>query len=449
MVSQQQSDRQQVCEVELWVVFMRIFVSLSLRCYKILLSTDSETFDLAGKNASTIENAVKDAFQDPFPLVETIRLTFVTGAGKLARQKYDEGAAKAITSNLRELGYEEDQSGGPGTFKLQHDTGKNLKTVVVHPKVVGGVDDVQAGVDSLNVAEKSSLLQFDSPEHKIAYASSNVFERMITSMCPSWSQKKGCIAVIDDIKVICKKLDEKLLSGQPLDDAEQTFYDDVSLSKLDEKQASIRQMMQKQVDDGQITAEERQQLLSQVTERLEKLQSEKAEAEKSGKPKRVENLSAAIDKATERNKKLEQTADRAPHPLKHQAKINSLRKELAPLLEMERTAKGRLLSLKETQAMGRKEEIEQEIEELELSSRGWFESNEAFDKRVETSKASFKAPAKKKAAPKASVAKAPARTAWSTPASRKQPAAKPKKKTSTGNGARGVFAAMMMDSDSE
>mmetsp|Transcript_3915 Transcript_3915/g.5137 ORF Transcript_3915/g.5137 Transcript_3915/m.5137 type:complete len:433 (+) Transcript_3915:99-1397(+) len=430
--------------------------ALSGLAASIRASTEIETFDLAGKNASTIKQAVLDAFKDPFPLQETVRLTFVTGAGKLGRQKYDEGAARAITGNLREMGYEEDHGGGAGTFKLQHDTGKNLKTVVVYPTIVGevGTAGIEGDTNAMSLNDNTvPLLPEGSPEHKIALTSMNVFDRMITSMCPSWSQKKGCAAAIDEIKELCKKLDEKLLSGQPLSDSEQSFYDDVSMSSLEEKETLIREMMHKQVDNGQITADERRQLLSQVSDRLENLEKDKAEAGKLQKPKRVENLSAAIGKAAERQEKMENTAVRAPHPLKKQAEINKLRTELTPLLEMEAAAKGRLLSLKESQAMGRKEEIEEEIEELEEESRGWFESDEAFEARLRSSKASFKPPAKKKAASKSAGGGGnsanSSKTSWSTPGSRKTTSSSNSKKNSTKGNAGSVFAAMMMDSDSD
>ena len=85
-------------------------------------AVESETFDLAGQNVTTITNTIRSAFSEPMPLTEMIRITFVTGAGKLGRQKYDEGAAKAVTSTLRELGYEEDRGASAvlecaGSFK--------------------------------------------------------------------------------------------------------------------------------------------------------------------------------------------------------------------------------------------------------------------------------------------------------------------------------------------
>lgn len=69
---------------------------------------DSETFDLAGQNEATITHTISQAFSEPFPLNEMIRLTFIVGAGKLGRQKYDDNAAKAVTAALRTLDFQED-----------------------------------------------------------------------------------------------------------------------------------------------------------------------------------------------------------------------------------------------------------------------------------------------------------------------------------------------------
>ena len=96
-------------------------------------STESGTFDLAGQSPASISANITQAFSSAFPLDDMIRITFITGAGKLGRQKYDDGCAKAVTSALRSLGFEEDRTAScvrecAGSFKLQHDTGKNLKT---------------------------------------------------------------------------------------------------------------------------------------------------------------------------------------------------------------------------------------------------------------------------------------------------------------------------------
>jgi hypothetical protein len=333
---------------------------------------ESETFDLGGQSPATIEKMVTDAFSAPLPISEMIRITLVTGAGKLERQKYDENAGKAVTTALRALGFVEDRGASAipecaGSFKMQHDTGKNLKTVVVFPRIEGA-GALAEKVGSLSVNDASSFLPEGSPEHKIAMASVAIFERMIGSMCPSWSQKKACLGVIDIIRTQLQGLEQKLLHGTPLSDAEQSFYDSVSVTSLDDKASKVKDLMHKHVEEGRVTAEERQQLLSQVRERVQTLTKEIEEAKAAGKPKRVETLTANKSKAQERQKTLESISPQAPHPLKNEAEIAKLRKELEPLLEVEDGAKGRLLTLKESQAIAKKDDILEAISLLEVRS---------------------------------------------------------------------------------
>jgi hypothetical protein len=419
-------------------------------------ATESETFDLAGSSAGHIETVIRDAFSEPLELDGMVRLTFVTGAGKLGRARYDEGAAKAVTSTLRELGYEEDRGASAvlecaGSFKLQHDTGKNLKTVVVFPKVTGnkasggGLEKGVAGLQ-MDDAKENTCLPEDSVEHKIAHATMNVFPRMVESRCPSWSQKKGCVTAITDLKSALEELDSKLMTGTPLTETEQNFYDSVSMNSLEEKLACVKDLMHKQVDDGNITADEKRVLLSQVSDRLRSLATDIAKADKQSQPKRAENLRQAEEKAAARKEKLLKIEPRPPHRLKNEAEIAKLRTELVPLLEVENNAKGRLLTLKETQAVARKDEILEEIEQLEQASRGWFESDETFQARVEASREAWKAASKKK---KPVGKKTSTQTgAWAVP---KQKPARPKPPSTSNRkpASGGLFAAMMEDSDSD
>jgi hypothetical protein len=69
-------------------------LAASIRC-----STESDTFDLVGQTPATISNNITQAFQEPFPINSMICISFVTGAGKLARQKYNE---------MQDLGFEQD-----------------------------------------------------------------------------------------------------------------------------------------------------------------------------------------------------------------------------------------------------------------------------------------------------------------------------------------------------
>mmetsp|Transcript_25936 Transcript_25936/g.55521 ORF Transcript_25936/g.55521 Transcript_25936/m.55521 type:complete len:438 (+) Transcript_25936:113-1426(+) len=426
-------------------------------------STESDTFDLAGQTPATVTTNITQAFRDPFPIDDMIRITFVTGAGKLGRQKYDEGCAKAVTSSLRTLGFDEDRAAScvrecAGLFKLQHDTGKNLKTVVVFPMIREAVEDAHGGGDPASLGGSSVLLREGSPEEMIALSTVAMFSNIVKNRCRSWSQKKGCNAAIADIQRLVSNLEERLMEGVVLDDNEQALYDTVSVDDLAEKHKMVKEAMQKQVEvDGHITAEEQKQLLEQVTDRLEyiDLDLETAKAEK--KPKKVEKLTATKAKVEKRKAMLAKISPKAPSPLKYQNEIVELSVQMIPLTKLEESAKGRLLSVKETKALARKDEILEEISQLENDSRGWFEDDASFDLRVKKSRASGKQ-ASKASSKKTSSAKkgtgGNSSSAWLT-STASRPKAKSygkigtaKKKKAGASG--GVFAAMMMDdSDSD
>ncbi len=430
-------------------------------------STESDTFDLAGQTPATVTTNITQAFKDPFPIDDMIRITFITGAGKLGRQKYDEGCAKAVTSALRGLGFDEDRAAScvrecAGLFKLQHDTGKNLKTVVVFPKIreesSGGGDDGRGGNSSND--EGSVLLKRGSPEEMVALSPMAMFSNLVKNRCHSWSQKKGCNAAIVDIQNLIANLEERLLEGVVLDDNEQALYDTVSVDDLKEKHNLVKEAMQKQVEEGNITAEEKKQLLTQVSDRLEMIDSELEAIKDQKKPKRVEKLNAMKSKAEQRKAMLSNISPKAPAPLQYQNEILELRKELVPLNKLEESTKGRLLSVKETKTLARKDEILEEITELENDSRGWFEDDASFEVRVKKSRTSGKQQASKAATKKSTsnTKKTTSSSAWVTSSSSMaRPKAKSygktgtaKKKKASSSGGGGVFAAMMMDdSDSD
>jgi len=351
-------------------------MSVSGMAGSIRAATESETFDLAGQTPATISTTVQNAFGKPLDHLDPgqmIRITFVTGAGKLGRQKYDEGAAKAVTASLRGLGFEEDRAAScvvecGGTFKMQHDTGKNLKTVVVFPMVVDKSSSTEETSNASTSAVKpQSLLKKGSPQHMIATGSNAVFERMLASKCSSWSQKKGCLAALESLKTLLDSLDKKLLTGTPLTDAEQDLYDTVSVNNITEKEAIVKREMQQQVEEtGNLTKREKETLLKQVTDRMDNATKELKEAKG---PKKKEKLETMLGKMKERKSKLEKIDPKPPQKLKNEAAITKLRVEIRPLLKMEDSAKGRLLSIKETQTLARKDEILEEIEQLEVRDR--------------------------------------------------------------------------------
>lgn len=346
-------------------------------------STESETFDLGGLSGSSIESVISHAFDQPFP--KMIRVTLVVGAGKQARQKYDAQALKVVTSKLQSLGFVEDRGAScvpecAGMYKLQHDTGKNLKTVVVFPKLQlqtvidpTRTDIVSNAQTTSSATNGESLLVHGSLESKIAVVSFNVFSNMVQSQCPTWSQKKALLNLIDD-SILSKvnECDRLLVTGQLLSPAQQSFYD--SCREITDKRDYLHEQLQAHVDRGDLTKVELDHLKHLNDQKMDELQ-------KAGQ---------STLKAQERHDKLHSIQPVDPPKLKHHAELGKLWKQLAPLQHLDETS-NRLLSVQDTKLMGKKLELLQQIQDLENASRGWLEDDHDFEARVQTSRRLFQA----------------------------------------------------------
>lgn len=356
----------------------------------IRAATESETFDLAGHDATNINQTIKDAFSQPFDLDEMIRITFITGAGKLGRSKYDDKAMPTMTSALRQFDYVEDRGAScvnecGGSYKTQHDTGKNLLTVVVFPRLVEAADDGD-GAPSDQYPLAFPLVE-GSPEHTILLASEGTFEKMAPSMCPSWTEKKSCTEFLKAATETIEKLDAKLMSGTPLSDDENGLYDAVGgVHTIAAKSECLKKLMHQQVEKGSLTRLELDQLLAQVCDKIDTFAAEIDAALQKSQEKKVAKLNAQNGKAEARKQMLEGLTAQPPHNLKKEAQITKLNKQLKPLLKLEQSTKGRLLSVKESKELGVMEDILEEISELEEASCGWFEDGEAFHVRLEASR---------------------------------------------------------------
>ena len=339
---------------------------------------EHETFDLGGMTVDSIVTTLEAAFQEPFTVdadMSMIRLTFVIGAGKQNRQKYDAGATKATVTALMNCGYQEDKGAScvlecAGFYKQQHDTGKNLKTVVVFPKFKTLQEENE------NAATKTpAFMDTDSIPYKVAVGSTAMLENMVIHKCPTWSQKKTLVGILEDLSKTIATLDDKLIHGTLLNDSEQVFYDEVI--QLSQKQDHVKEKLQVQVEQGKLTAFELKQLKDHNAERLEELQQQ-------GK---------STAKVLQRKELLDGiTTTMPPLKLKHHAELGKLWKQVGPLLQLEQQWKGqgdRLLTVKETLTMGKKDELLQDIDEYEQASRGWLEDDDMFQSRLQACRQEF------------------------------------------------------------
>lgn len=335
--------------------------------------------------ATSIRTTLTDAFSQPLPLTNMIRITFVVGAGKLSRQKYDEKAMLAVTSTLKELEYVEDRGAScvnecAGCYKTQHDTGKNLFTVIVFPRLTIGRT---TAATNNKQEEYEPLIPWNSQGYKMAICTLSTFHNLLTTYCPTYSEKKECLHCLEGLLQVEKAIEGKMMVGQPLDIAEQAFYDESC--ELKEKYVYTQQESNKHIDEGKVTNNERRTLIEMNEKRIAMLMSEKNSASVAEKLKKALIRKSQLQERL-RDEVLAMHSSTYPPPLRHENKISTLRKKLQPLLALEESSRGRFLSLEETRALSTKEELLMEINDLEEASRGWFEDDDAFQERLEKSR---------------------------------------------------------------
>jgi len=333
---------------------------------KIRSSTESETFDLGGLSAETIQTVVRDSFREPFeslPDNQMIRITLIIGAGKQARQKYDASALRVVTVELQSLGFAEDKGASctiecQGLYKYQHDTGKNLKTVVVFPNFQ---QQQQKTIDASKPGTRTSSSSLSTMEKKIAQSTLKVFQTMVSSKCPTWSQKKSLLQFLDDTIVNpIKECEQLLISGQLLSETQQILYD--SALEVEDKRQFLSKELHAHVDREGLTRSELDYLKAQNEQ---KISSSKVPPDR---------------KLLDRREKLASITPKDLATLQHHVALGKLWKQLKAFQHIDEHC-NHLRSLNETQLLGQKMDLLEQIEQLEQASRGWFEDDDIFEAR--------------------------------------------------------------------
>ncbi|KAL3941605.1 MAG: hypothetical protein SGBAC_004053 [Bacillariaceae sp.] len=429
-------------------------------------ATESETFDLGGLGPDTIENTVADALSEPFSARdEMIRITLVVGGGKQSRQKYHAQAMKVVTSTLQQkCGFVEDRGAScvmecQGMYKVQHDTGKNLKTVVLFPKVDAASSksskhNSSSYSNESQASEQNMIFPVKSMEYKAAASSLSVFQNMVKVKCRTWSQKKALLQLIEQefVQQIMDPVEDLLMRGQVVPSDLQHCYDNV-LVEISEKQQFVKQAVQEQVELGNLMENELNFLLEQVEHRIQALST------KSNTP------NPALTKARERRRMLKSFTPVAIPKLQHHAALGKLWKQVYAIpipLDLDGNS-GRLLSVQESKLVAKRDDLFQEIEQLEYASQGWLEDDESFEWRLQECRNEFEqrfATSKNRAGNKTrtgasysgatgsnrSSSQRPV-TKWITPVDKKGATAVAKKKNKVKK--QDLFSAMMAASSSE
>lgn len=363
---------------------------------------------MSGYNESRVRDLVVAGFSSPLNAPkEMIRCTFIVGGGKLVRSKYSEDLPKWMAMSLRDIGYSEDRSAAEtfdsqgiyykrcqyfvsfasflllviiiklfygiiiiGTFKQQHDTGQNLKYVIVYPRVTCAEKGSGSGGSQGN-SNESSQIDTSSPEYLVCASELSTFKDLINVKTSSWRQRKCMLKVLQDGAERFSAIEEKLVAGQPLTPIEQAIYESNSGSDK-EKISHLQSVIKSLVDDGKLSASEKVELIASLETNLTSVEEEIKVASEENKPKKMEKLQEKKQNLLAR-KEFVSKLQPIQHRLKHGQEVHRLWLRLLPLLTLEEKSSSMSLTLADLKTLSEKPDIEAEIARLESASRGWFE----------------------------------------------------------------------------
>lgn len=351
----------------------------------------SDQFDLGGYTETRAKDLVHQAFSKPLTApTEMIRITFVVGGGKLVRSRYAEDLPKWMMTALRDIGFSEDRSAAEtfdsqGTFKHQHDVGQNLKYVIVYPHVACAT----AKASSSGASNSELVMDESSPEYIVLACELPTFQEIVTSKVFTYSQKKKLLKFLQQKSDEFKAVEAKLIAGEKLTHTEQFIYDNVSETH-EQKVTWLQAQIKEAVDNGQITAREKAELIQHIESNIAATQAEIDQAKAENKPKKVEKLEAKKDAALQRKAAVEKVAVIPPR-LRLGDDIRKVYIRLFPLLAMEDKQRSMSLTLADLKLLEEKPDLEQQIISLQQQSKGWFEEDAAsFTERCQYEEAEAK-----------------------------------------------------------
>jgi len=425
---------------------------------EIRASLTSEQFDLGGYIEQRARDLIIGAFSTPLDApTEMVRFTFVVGGGKLVRARYSDDLPKWLTAALREIGFTEDRSAAlsfdsQGTYKQQHDTGQNLKTLSVFPRVSC------ANVKSIDPTTVSSspVADTNSPEYLVTACELSTFKEIVASKTQTWRQRKKLLKILQDASDTFQSLEAKLIRGEPLSPPEQITYD-ANTGEDTEKISWLQGEIKSMVDNGMLTQSEKEELSKTLSTNITTVIEEIEKAKEEGKTKKIEKLEEKKKQITSRKEAVDRITA-VSNRLKYGEEIVKLRIKLLGLHALEDKGRSMALTLDDLKKIEAKSELEMQISQLEAASRGWFEDQEDFDQKchVEEKEAKTKYTAKVKAAEKKKPSgkggtqgkmgsSSSSSGAWSTVTPKKKSSVSVPVKKTTANS----FSAFGSDSDSD
>jgi len=353
---------------------------------KVRRCQGSDEFDLAGKSQAACEDLVKTAFVEPFVLKQMIKITFVVGAGKAGRQKYGDALPRDFMCALNNIGFDSDDAActelsAAGRYKYQHDTSKNLLFVHVFPRVVAPEGDAEAEGEDGAPAERVQR----SPAEVLAECEMDDFQRMVTAHVTTYTTKKRLLDSIREKLAKLEEAEQKMIAREAVDATLQNLYDTLSADGLKAKVKVMAVELQASIDGGELTSDERTQVMEQLDNKLSSLGDDLKKAEADGKAKLQAKLEEGKEKLQTQKAAVSDAKSAPARPLKYAAEIQRLHRKLGGIAKLEKENSGKF-TLDELKRIGERPELEEAIVELIRRSQMWFETDEELDVRVRVCK---------------------------------------------------------------
>lgn len=397
---------------------------------EIRSSTTSEIFDLQNYDADQADNLVKAAFKTPIECKEMLGFSFIVGGGKKIRQKYSPSLPKDLSQALKGIGFTEDRGascdeGCQGTFKFQHDTDKDIKTMHVYPnikKMTASAIDDEGDIDDLLVVGVNHLSVHGEDHARVAAAADmDDFKQLVVEYCPSFTQRRELLRALKKLQPEVSVIEGKLATMEALQDHEQELYDNVD--SLQDKIDGLSSQIEGMISRGQLMKAEITVLLADLQSKEQKI-TEHIE-QTTSKGKKVGKLETQKEKLSEKIASL---------------KFAQGQKAYVPRSKWYAETEEELATLRKRQANNMKEDLklERRIEFLLIKKAGWY-AELVPRPVVQQRQVTKKAPAKKAASSSAG-------GGWAQVSSKKSARA-PSRSSGAKGGGGNLFAMLGDDSD--
>mmetsp|Transcript_16522 Transcript_16522/g.20046 ORF Transcript_16522/g.20046 Transcript_16522/m.20046 type:complete len:264 (+) Transcript_16522:3-794(+) len=205
---------------------------------------------------------------------------------------------------------------------------------------------------------------------------------MMNKKMPAWIQKRRCLHLFKECQEKVAEGERKMACMKALEKDEERLYTEAV--DLEGKIKILADGMKLMVENGKLTASEKETVLAQIAEKQDTVKKELECVGSNSKLKlKLEKQTAAL---VERKDKISKIT---PYrlPVLREAEIKILYKKLLPLekLEVKAGAKGlwsNKLSQSEVSALKGKAELDEQLAALLGAARCWFEEDDEFEARI-------------------------------------------------------------------